>query len=120
MALKPSQKTIRIPEELLPLIEARMEKEGYRSLSDYVLALSLYDCWCEREHKVTAPIFAKPQRARDKVLAQVIEEFHTKKKTGRANDASWFDKRVRELAEEIAKAKMIQPPNGPETTSPGS
>src|SRR5690348_5556494 len=99
-SLTPKPKTYRIPPELEPIVEARMEKEGYRSMSDYVLALVLYDCWCERAHHVTAPLFDKPQKARDKEVARIIQEFITQKKAGRAAGDGYFEKRIRELAEE--------------------
>lgn len=99
-------RTIRIPPELEELIQARMEAEGYRSISDYFTALGLYDCWCERPHRVTAPLFSKPQKVRDKMIAQIVEEFKTKNKTGRASEDSWFERRLRDLAEEIARHKQ--------------
>lgn len=103
--LKPKPKTFRLPPELEPLVEERMETEGYRSLSDYILALTLYDCWCERPHAVTAPLFAKPQKVRDQMVSQIVEEFKTKRKTGRASQDSFFERRVRQIAEERAKKK---------------
>lgn len=107
-SLTPKPKTYRLPPELESIVEARMEAEGYRSMSDYILALALYDCWCERPHRVTAPLFAKPQKARDKMIGQIIEEFHTKKKTGRAAEDGYFEKRMKEMAAEEAEKKRQQ------------
>jgi hypothetical protein len=101
--LKPDRHTATVPAELTPLMKRRMEDEHYPSMSNYLLGLILFDIYCRRKHKLTAPLFSEPPWVREKVVSQIIEDFKNGVRTGRAAEEGWFEKRLKQLIDEARR-----------------
>jgi hypothetical protein len=96
---KPVKYCGRGPAELDRLIKKRIEEEHYRSLSDYIIGLIIYDIYCRREHKITSRLMAEPSWVRDKAIEQIIEDFEDERKEGKKRPGGWLDRRIHELVE---------------------
>jgi hypothetical protein len=100
---KGKRASVNIPWIMVEMIEQRYAECPYKSVSDYFLALALFDCWCRRHHRYTVTMMAQPPKVRDAAIAQIVEQFKNgETKTG---DPGWFDRFIERIVrEEILKA----------------
>ena len=97
-AVKIKRYTMNCPLYLVPMFEKRVVECPYRSDSDYLFALFIYDCWSRRPHRYTAQLMAQPSKIRDAAIAQIAEQFG--KGECRSNDPSWWDHFVERIVRE--------------------
>ena len=88
-----------IPGIIAGLISRRAKALGYRSISGYILGLILFDLWSRKPHALTLQIVNEDSQAmKDAVFAEIAQSFDQPEKP-----SSYFEHRLQELAEEIAK-----------------
>jgi hypothetical protein len=96
---KSQRKNVTVPGIIANLIDRRSKALGYRSISGYLLGLVLFDLWARKPHALTLQIVNEDrQELRDAVFAEIADCFDEPEKP-----SSYFEHRLAELAEEIAR-----------------
>jgi hypothetical protein len=103
MTLKAFRPTANFPGEAREAIEARMKQERYDSFSEYMLALVLFDIYCNRPHLFTGPLMREPAYIREAVIMELLNDFKAGA-TEQKKPGGWFERRIQELVEQ-AKLK---------------
>lgn len=102
--------SINIPSILREAVDQRIREAGYWSISAYVLGLIIFDLWCRRPHKLTAPIFILPPKYRDPIFEEAAACYLRGDSAERGTTPGWFEAIIakeveREIADREAKAK---------------
>jgi hypothetical protein len=99
MPLKTFRLTGHLPGEIQELVSRRIKDLRYPTDSAYVNGLVLFDLFCKRDHRLTAPLMREPQWVRDKVIEQLVQDFD-KPDIDLKRPGGWFEERIQELVEE--------------------
>ena len=111
MPLKRTKQHVTTPGELDDLLAARLKQLGcYASVNEYVNSLILYDCWAEKPHLLTGPVFARRREQLPALVAEVVRDYGKPGKTG-----SFFEHRIEEvIIERVLKTGSRKPETGKE------
>lgn len=90
--LKPLRFTIRLPAEIVPLIDKRVKEELYHSMTAYFVGLAIWDCYFRNAHKLTGALMKEPHWIIDEVIAELVADFDKIPEDKR--HGGWIEKRI--------------------------
>jgi hypothetical protein len=99
MPLKTFRLTGHLPGEIQELVTRRIKDLRYPTDSAYVNGLVLFDLFCKRDHRLTAPLMREPQWVRDKVIEQLVQDFD-RPDADHKRPGGWFEERIKEVVDE--------------------
>lgn len=105
--LKPTQKSVKVPTELIPCIKQRQKDEHYGSFQAYVLGLIVYDLSTRFKHRITANLLNDPPDVLESIIGGILRDFPTLPNI----DGPWYEKMRKQMRADIITELRKLPPD---------
>lgn len=96
-------RSLRGPVVIMDLLEVRARELGYPSVNAYLIGLVIYDFLTRRLHTTTVEIARQSPEEQDLIHDEIAQMF----RTGETLKGSWFEARMQEAVEKVAKGDDV-------------